>query len=757
MTSPLSRCLLPAAAVAVLTSAAVAQGREPDAGLVALHQACLDASTDAVVLNVAAHPDDEASRTRLILRRKHGAHVVTAYATYGDGGQNAIGREIGPELAFLRVRETLRAADMSDVGVRWLGFEDFGFSKTLEETLAVWGRDRLRDAMRAVIEDVDPDLIVTNHHVARGHGHHRACAWAIREVLKERQEAGRQPIPMFGRCGPEDAWVTVDPGALDPLRGETYARLAHDAWVQHVTQGPWGPHNPMRVSKEWWELVWPEKQEKRTADGWDSWLPRRSGLLPPGAATLSPVELRSRVVELLDRNGAVERLDALQRILLALANVRAEVWLERETVPLGGKGRANIVVHGHEKVKNLTVSCEGAAGKPVNAPVRTRVFELPTPPADPKQKPQPMPGRFTVEFTPRPGEDGGAPPGPEPSWVGVDVAFELDGTPIALHVPLYYTTVDPIEVELDRGVIMVPKGDPVERTFSASVRTWRDGEPDTPVRLAMGPGIRATSAPGRLRLSKDHNEARLLVSAEIDPRELTPDAGILVGFREHSARVHVVPVDVRVPDGLRVGLVRGPDDTTELALADLGVEVDVLERDTLMTVPLERFSTLLLDIRVNYHRPDLAEMRGRILEFCRAGGRVVVMYHKPGEWDARDADQSLAPFPFTVGRERVTEEDAEVTFLQPDHRLMRHPHTITAGDFEGWVQERGLNFPTRWDTAWTPLLEMKDSGEKKASRGALLYTEYGKGDYVYCSLAIYRQLRVGNAGAARLLVNLLAR
>jgi LmbE family N-acetylglucosaminyl deacetylase len=123
-----------ALALAVLAPFARAQQAEPEAGFVALHQALLDARTDAVVLNVAAHPDDEASRTNTILRRKYGMRVVTAYTTYGDGGQNAIGREIGPELAYLRVRETLRAAAMSDVEVRWLGMEDFGFSKTLDET-----------------------------------------------------------------------------------------------------------------------------------------------------------------------------------------------------------------------------------------------------------------------------------------------------------------------------------------------------------------------------------------------------------------------------------------------------------------------------------------------------------------------------------------------------------------------------------------------------------------------------------------------
>ncbi|MCR9244205.1 MAG: PIG-L family deacetylase [bacterium] len=747
---------------AFLTSAIPAQNAEPEAGLVALQQAILDASTDAVVLNIAAHPDDEASRTRLILRRKHGVKVVTAYATYGDGGQNAIGREIGPELAFLRVRETLAAAAMSDVGVMWLGMEDFGFSKTLEETLEFWGKDRLRDAMRAVIDEVSPDLIVTNHNIERGHGHHRACAWAILEVLKERAARGDRVPPMFGRCGHEDAWVTVDPAELDPLRGETYARLAHDAWVQHVTQGPWGPHNPLRVTKEWWELVYPEGRKRTKADSWNAWLPKpRSRVLPVEARAMTAAKRQDVIDDLL--LGAEEVTDhvvlAMQRVLLAQANVRVEVWLDSDTVPVGGEGIAKVVVHGHERVADVEVECQGRMGRPVNAPVRTRVFELPTPAVDPKAKPQPMPGKFSVTFAPEVDDEGQPKIGPEPSFVDVKVSFRLassDGSCVVTK-RLPYTTVPPVVVKLDRSVIMVPKGKVAERTFSASVRTYRNNEPETPVKLAMGPGIQATSAPGRLQLTRDHSEARLLVNATIDPAELTADAGVLVGFGDHSARVRVQSVDVSVPDGLRVGLVRGPDDSTERALADLGVEVDVLERDTLMTVPLENYSTLLIDIRANYHRKDLAEMRGRILEFCRAGGRVVVMYHKPREWNAAEADQSLAPFPFTVGRERVTEEDAVVKFLEPDHRLVTQPHRITARDFENWVQERGLNFPTRWDKAWTPLFEMQDSSEKKPSRGSLLYTEYGKGDYVYCSLAIYRQLRVGNAGAARLLVNLLAR
>ncbi|MCA8973069.1 MAG: PIG-L family deacetylase [Planctomycetes bacterium] len=748
-----------AIAFTVLLAATPAQGPEPTAGLVALHQACLDASTDAVVLNVAAHPDDEASRTRMMLRRRHGARVVTAYATYGDGGQNAIGREIGHELAHLRVRETLRAAAMSDVEVRWLGMEDFGFSKTLDETLSMWGRDRLRDAMRAVIAEVKPDLIITNHDIGRGHGHHRACAWAVLEVLRERAANGEAVPPMLGRCGPDDAWVTVDPGELDPARGETFAKLAHDAWVQHATQGPWGPHDPMHVSKEWWQLVFPEGRERKPVDGFAAWLPQCGREeLARGAEAWSREQLHREVRRRLgscDRSG--REFAALSRALMALADVRVEAGLASEFVPLGGEGKVSVIVHGHERVAALDVSCEGVAATPVNAPVRIRIFELPDQVADPAKPPAVMPGRYTVGFEPHPDAGGSIPAGPEPSTVTVEVTFELEGMPIRVPCRLFYTMVPPVEVRLDRDVIMVPEGKAVERTFSASVKSWRGEEPTAAVVLGMGPGIGAAATPGRLRLTKDHDEARLLVRATIDPAELTADASINVGYGESRARVRVKPVAVTVPEGLRLGLVRGPDDTTELALADLGIAVTLLDRDSLMMEQLEHFDTLLLDIRANFHRPDLAEMRDRILQFCRGGGRVVVMYHKPGEWNVKDPQHSLLPFPLTVGRDRVTEESAPVKLLHPEHRLMQYPHRIGTADFDGWVQERGLNFPSRWDEAWTALLEMKDSGEGEPLQGALLYTRYGRGDYVYCSLALYRQLRVGNVGAARILVNLLAR
>ncbi|MFN9758087.1 MAG: PIG-L deacetylase family protein, partial [Planctomycetota bacterium] len=363
-----------ALALFLVAPVAVAQQAEPEAGLVAIHQILRDLATDVVVLNVAAHPDDESSRTGTMLRRKHGMRVVTAYSTYGDGGQNAIGREIGPELAAIRVRETLRAAAMSGVAVRWLGMPDFGFSKTLDETLGVWGRDNLLAAMRATIDAVDPDVIVTNHSLTQGHGHHRATWWAAVEVLKERAAAGRFVPWMFMRCGAEDAQLVLDPAELDPARGETYARLAHRAWTQHVSQGPWGPHDPLQVGKDTWKLAFPADADAATvarAVDLAQWgREARGGAgLPANAAMLPPAELRALARErfvaaeqeytaaLRDlatpaarRRAAVlrHRRDALQRLLLAAAGVRVEAWLADRAIAFGRTGKAYVVVHGHE-------------------------------------------------------------------------------------------------------------------------------------------------------------------------------------------------------------------------------------------------------------------------------------------------------------------------------------------------------------------------------------------------------------------------
>lgn len=757
------------------------QDPEPVAGIVALHQAIRDAGSTAIVLNVAAHPDDESSRTNTILRRKHGMRIVTLYATHGDGGQNAIGREIGRDLAALRVRETLDAAAISDVEVRWLGMRDFGFSKTLDETLEVWGKDALLAAMRAAMDAVEPDLVFTNHTIDKGHGHHRASYWAVEQVLRERKAAGRPCPPLYVRSTVEEAQWTADPGELDELRGETWARMAWRSWTRHETQGPWGPHNPLQVGKDHWRVAFPEDvtvEQARAPQLWAHWVVRSpEAPAEPTASVCRPLAAQALVQlaasPVLAGDGAADpaaeplrvrtrnAVEAWERALMAAAGVRVESWLERNEVAHGAQGRAYVLVHGASKVGDLRVRCNGRDAEPAQVAMRSTPFDgMPAQPAGAVVaapalvQPASSGDRFQVAFdSVGPGHGSSV----VPAWVTVEVEFVLDGVKVSRELRHWYTPVPPLEVEWERQRIMVPFGEPVERTFSATIRKHTDGELTLPVKLAMGPGIRAEAHPSRIVLSPEHREARVLVRATIAANELPADPEFRIEAGDASARLHIQRVSVSVPPGLKVGLVRGPDDTIERALSDLGISHVPLDRDALAVTRLEEFSTLLIDMRACHHRPELAEVRDRILAWCRAGGRVVVLYHKPGEWNERPGRPLLAPFPLVVGDERACEERQPVVILDPSHRLFTHPHDIGAADFESWVQERGLNFPSKWDIAWTPLLELKDASDKAPSRGALLHTGYGRGEFVYCSLALYRQLRVGNRGAARILVNLLAR
>ncbi len=782
--------------VSVLSAVALrAQLAEPEAGLVAQHQAWLDANSDVVVLNVAAHPDDESSRTNTVLRRKHGMRVVQVYSTYGDGGQNAIGREIGPALARIRVRETLRAAAMSGAEVRWLGMPDFGFSKTREETLKFWGEDEFKDRMRRVFDEVDPDVVITNHSLDKGHGHHRASIWAAIELLEERAASGRYVPRLYSRSGVDKAQLAFDPAELDPARGHTYARLAWDAWTQHESQGPWGEHNPLRVGKDYWRVVHPDGVSAAEAADLGRWArptgpvstPAMFGegfrALPPEQRWRQAAEIRRALLANADTAGDRRmrrvwrrRADAVQRLMLAMKGVRAEVWLDREVVPRGGLGKGYVVLHGHEQVQDVRVRSGDREGAVVRQPVRQTPFDdrprgkpqLPTPPtrgagqaaptpAKAAVAADPLPGRFEWSFACAYGLDRELSDGPEPSFASVAVRFTLDGEQFEVTEALPYTPVDPVALSFDREVVLVARGQKSVRTLSVTAESQLDDPVEAAVQLQMGPGISAAATPSRITLTKEQREARVLVQATIDAREMTPDAGLAVGFGDGRVRLPLRLVDVTVPDGLRVGLVRGPEDTTERTLADLGIPFVSLDRDALVSTDLDRFSVVFLDIRAYHHRPELAEVRERLQQFCRGGGRVVSMYHKPGEWNAKEGHPLLSPFALTVGNERVTEEDAAVTLLNPEHRLMTYPHRIQASDFDGWVQERGLNFPKTWDEAWLPMLGMKDSGEEKQHQGSLLYTSYGKGDFVYCSLSLYRQLRKGNPGAVRLLVNLLSR
>ena len=142
----------------------------------------------------------------------------------------------------------------------------------------------------------------------------------------------------------------------------------------------------------------------------------------------------------------------------------------------------------------------------------------------------------------------------------------------------------------------------------------------------------------------------------------------------------------------------------------------------------------------------------KLLNYVHKGGNLIMQYNTASR---SIRDNEFGPYPFKLSRKRVTEEDATVTFLCPDHPILNLPNKITKDDFEGWVQERGLYFAGEWDENYTPLFSWSDKGEDPVL-GGLIVAQYGKGQFVYTGISFFRELPKGVVGAYRLFANLLS-
>ena len=213
--------------------------------------------------------------------------------------------------------------------------------------------------------------------------------------------------------------------------------------------------------------------------------------------------------------------------------------------------------------------------------------------------------------------------------------------------------------------------------------------------------------------------------------------------------VRIVPVIA--PDLQAIGYVRGAADRVPDALIQIGLQVEILDAETLARADLSAFDAIVIGARAYEIDSALVRQNGRLLEYVREGGLLLVQYQQ-----YQFARGEYAPYPLNISRphDRVTDETAPVTVLQPEHPAFNTPNEIGEADWNGWPQERGLYFAGTWDDAYVPLLEMQDP-DRDPVRGALLVADYGDGTYVYTGISFFRSLPVGNPGAYKLFLNLL--
>jgi hypothetical protein len=202
--------------------------------------------------------------------------------------------------------------------------------------------------------------------------------------------------------------------------------------------------------------------------------------------------------------------------------------------------------------------------------------------------------------------------------------------------------------------------------------------------------------------------------------------------------------------GKKIGYVPGAGDSVAEALTQMGYDVTSLTGADLTTNRLKSFDAVVIGIRAFNVRTDLVSHLSALFDFVANGGNVIEQYNRPG----RDLKtEQLAPYDLHLSGERVTDENAAVTFLAPENPVLNTPNKITSADFDGWIQERGIYYPDRWDDHFTPILACSDAGEAPL-KGGLLVAKYGKGYFVYTGLVFFRQLPAGVPGAYRLFANL---
>jgi LmbE family N-acetylglucosaminyl deacetylase len=727
------------------------------------------------VLMIAAHPDDE--NTGLLAYLALGRKLRTGYLslTRGEGGQNVIGPEKGALLGVIRTEELLAARRIDGGEQYFTSAVDFGFSKTAAETLRIWNRKQVvGDAVR-VIREFQPDVVVLvwSGTPADGHGHHQASHILGVEAINSAADASQYPEQqlkpwttqrtfVLGRKG---GAVAVDIGEYNPLLGYSYTELAAISRSQHQSQAMGarqtvGPSevglNPLGKTFSGRDLL------DGIATGPARVSPQFAAILSKAVSSFHPERPHEVIPVLLEARRSLGGLDGdlVQRKLreideaIALcAGIVLEAAAQRPHARTGAK-------------MQLAVLAVNRSPVPIRFEGLDVVGALSPPPIDlAPNRPFQQDVTWTVPTRPTP------------------AVFRLTagGESLVLTRPVIYRYVDPVYGDRTQPFAVTP---PVGLDFANSAELFRDPAPrdllvrvksftgavEGTVTLELPQGWTAFPAQQKFKIERDGAEAA--VQFRVTPPKEVAVADIRASATVGSTRTNASVVTIRHPHiptqtivqpsatrlvradvrvlARTVGYIEGAGDDVPAALRQMGCDVKILSQDELASGNLHDYDAIVTGVRAFNVREELAAQIGRLNDYVRTGGTLVVQYNTAG-----DRLGPLGPFPLKIGRGRVAVEEAPVSILNPRHPLLRAPNAITPSDFEGWVQERGLYFPTEWDGELQPVIATNDPGEKPLS-GGILMGKYGQGVYIYTSYSWFRQLPAGVPGAYRLFGNMLS-
>ena len=846
-----------------------------DRGSAGLWQQLLKLSTTGSMLHTVAHPDDEHAGLLTYLSRGAGARVALFSVNRGEAGANAIGPELFDGLGLIRTEELRHAG-------RYYGLDDlyfssavdYGYSKTLDESLRSWDADRVLADMVRIIRMNRPLVVISRFHgsLRDGHGNHVAMGIMTPQAVEAAADPDRFPEQISeeglrpwkvhklyrGGARENEPWnIAFDAGQHSPWIGDSYYNFGIYGLSLQRSQTSGRTRSSMGPVPYFYERLTDASPDPEEGffDGLEVSI---SGLfeltgesIPDGAQALLE-SVASRVHEALTaavpgRPEAVvghltAGLDQTRQLLEMLPSDSESAFMLRikeqqfqhaiatamgiaftaTAQPAGTPPAVSFwqapttmgpVVRGQTfevdarlysptdiEVQNVTLAISDPSGLTQDdwqtqmdvrqsAPYHQVVFAATVPEHAPYARPYYF--RTSVKenhFRWR-----------EPAWIhrpsrpaGLQVTATMD----ILGVPVQLTrNVQTREADLPHGYVMrklqvmpavAVNVSPAQRIvipqdggshFTVDTELINNVPGGTQGSLSLDLPEDWTASPASYDLSFAQAGERQLISFDVNVSALDAgteyevravaqvgDESISEGYQiiRHrdmetrylfrDATTLVSGLEVNIAPGLNVGYVMGVGDEVPSGIEQLGATVTLLQEADLSGGNLADYDAIVVGTRAYAVRQDLLTYNRRLMEYAQAGGNLIVLYQTQ-----EFIPDQMAPITAQLprGAEEVSEEDAPVTILAPDHQLFTEPNAITTADFDGWVEQRGSKFFTEWDDSYTPLVETQDTGQAP-QQGVYLTAQYGDGHYTYCALAFHRQLPYAVPGAYRLFANLLS-
>lgn len=785
------------------------------------------------VLYLAAHPDDE--NTKLIAHYANHVHARTAYLslTRGDGGQNLIGPELLELLGVIRTQELLKARQ-TDGGIQYFTrANDFGFSKTPEETFQIWNKkDVLADVVQ-IIREFKPDVIINRFdHRTPGttHGHHTASALLSLEAFSLANDPTQfkdqlnyvtpwQPKRVyfntswffFGSQEKFDAadksnFCAIPTGLYDPLTGYSNSEISALSRSQHQSQG-FGTSSSRGAEVEYLELIKGTMPSDSTDifEGINTTWTR----IPGGEAI---GKILKKVEQNFDFQHPEKSLPELEKAYLLIVQLKNDHWRKIKTEEIkaillacaGVHLEANAAKHKVTKGENVALSIEITARQ--NAKTHVNSYQINQ---QSRQKNSFVLNQnekkiikdtlkiannamLTNSYWLNEGITEGMYFVENPLWIGkpethafysVQMELILHKSPITFEFPIDFKMNDPVRGEVHKPLEVIPSfsvqlNEDVSLFHGAKTKEIRvnvqANSPFESATLSLNTPKGWEINPKEIQLNGKELKPNssfvftVIANSTSETGEISPKITTSNGeeFTSKSVQIqynHIPEQTVFLPasgklvnldlqtKGNKIAYIEGAGDGVASSLRQIGYEVITLTPEQITAEKIKDFDAVVIGIRAYNTVESMASIQAILFDYVKAGGNMLVQYNTAGKLTVKD----LAPLPLQISRDRVTEEQADVRFLLPDHPVLNYPNKLTTADFDGWTQEIGLYFPNQWDPNFQAILSANDQGES-AKDGILLVLPYGKGHYIYTGISFFRELPAGVPGAFRLIANILS-